>query len=108
MARNRPILHGHAIAAGLICELYLSYKVCDLPVDLLRQVTNFVKTCYPPFVFCCDEYETIYERMTHDKKNEDNRIRFTLMGDIGDVRINLEINKMLVIESFDFYRENYG
>ena len=59
MARNRPILHSNAIAAGLICELYLSYKVCNLPVNLLRQVTNFVKTYYPPFVFSCDEYETI-------------------------------------------------
>jgi 3-dehydroquinate synthetase len=56
----------------------------------------------------CDDYEIIYERMTHDKKNEDNRIRFTLLGDFGDVRINLEINKMLVLESFDFYRDNQG
>ena len=108
MAQSRPVLHGLAVAAGLICELYLSYKVCNLPVDLLRQVTNFVKEYYPPFVFSCDEYEPVYELMTHDKKNEDNRIHFTLLGNIGDVRFNREVSKPLVLESFDFYRENQG
>jgi 3-dehydroquinate synthase len=106
IARNRPLLHGHAVAAGMVCELYLSHKTCDMPVDMLRQVTNFVKTHYPPFVFTCDDYETVYELMTHDKKNEDSRIRFTLLGNIGDVLINQEVSKSITLQSFDFYRES--
>ena len=105
-ARNNPVLHGHAVAAGLISELYLSYHTCGMPVELLRQVTNFVKTPYPPFVFTCDDYETVYELMTHDKKNEAGQINFTLLGDIGDIRINQSVSKALTFESFDFYREN--
>jgi len=104
--REQPVLHGVAVAAGLICELYLSYKVCRLPVELLRQVTNFIKTYYPPVVFSCNEYEKLYELMMHDKKNEDSRIRFTLLGAIGDVRIHQEVSKSFVFESFDFYRDN--
>jgi len=106
IAKNRPVLHGLAIAAGLVCELYLSHKACNMPVDLLRQATNFVKTHYPPLFFGCNDYETIFEIMRHDKKNEDNRILFTLLGGIGDVRINQEVNKPLTLESFDLYREN--
>ena len=105
-ARNNPVLHGHAVAAGLISELYLSYKVCSLPVELLRHATNFVKTHYPPVIFKCDEYETIHELMKHDKKNEGGHINFTLLGDIGDIHINQEINRELILESLDFYREN--
>ena len=104
--QEQPVLHGIAVAAGMICELYLSYKVCRLPVELLRQVTNFIKTYYPPVVFSCDDYETLYELMMHDKKNEDGRIRFTLLGAIGDIRINQEVSQSLVFESFDFYRDN--
>jgi len=103
---NHPLLHGHAVAIGMVCELYLSYKVCNMSVDLLRQVTNFVKAHYPPFYFDCDAYETIYELMTHDKKNENDRILFTLLGEIGDVRINQEASNPLTLESLDFYREN--
>jgi len=106
IARNSAVLHGHAVAFGMICELYLSHKVCRMPVEILRQVTNFVKTQYPPFVFTCDDYETIYELMTHDKKNEAGQIRFTLLGDVGNVLINQEVSRSLVLESFDFYREN--
>ncbi|MDR2915317.1 MAG: 3-dehydroquinate synthase [Tannerella sp.] len=105
-ARNNPILHGHAVAAGMVCELYLSYKSCNMPAQILSQVTNFTKEHYSSFVFNCDDYATIYELMTHDKKNEGGRINFTLLGDIGDIRINQEVSKELVLESFDFYREN--
>ena len=105
-SRVKPVLHGIAVAAGMICELYLSHKVCNLPVELLRQVTNIVKAHYPPVVISCDEYETIYELMEHDKKNEDDRIQFVLLGAIGDVHTNQEVSKPLVFESFDFYREN--
>lgn len=104
--QNRPILHGHAVAAGLISELYLSYKQCAMPIEIVRHVTNFIKAQYPPFIFSCDDYDTLYEYITHDKKNEGGRIYFTLLGGIGDIRINQEISKELILESLDFYREN--
>ena len=107
-ARSRPILHGHAVAAGLVCELYLSHKHCGLPTDDLRRVTHFIRSGYPPFSFSCRDYDTIYERMTHDKKNAGGRIRFALLRGIGDVVIDQEVPRELVIESFDFYRENMG
>ncbi|MDR1382195.1 MAG: 3-dehydroquinate synthase [Tannerella sp.] len=105
-SRNSPVLHGHAIAAGLVSELYLSHRTCGMPVEIVRQVTNFIKENYPAFIYRCDDYETIYRYMTHDKKNEGGHIYFTLLGNIGDIRINLEIKKELVFESLDFYREN--
>ena len=104
--RENPVLHGHAVAAGLVSELYLSHKLCDMPVTHLRHVTNFIKAHYPPIAFTCDDYETVYELMKHDKKNEGDRINFTLLGDIGDIRINQETSKRLILESLDFYREN--
>lgn len=104
--KNNPILHGHAVAAGIITELYVSYKVSGMPVEIVRQVTNFIKDHYPAFVFSCDDYETLYEFMTHDKKNEGGHIFFTLLGNIGDIRINQEVSKDVVLESLDFYREN--
>ena len=104
---HQPLLHGHAVAAGMICELYLSYKVCGLSVELLRQVINGIKTHFPPFHFKCDHYEMIYALMTHDKKNEDGQIHFTLLGDVGDIRINQDVSKILTFEALDFYCDNY-
>ncbi|MDR3269462.1 MAG: 3-dehydroquinate synthase [Tannerella sp.] len=103
--RKRPMLHGHAVAAGLICELYLSHKCCAFPVETLRQTIHFIKTCYSPFVFDCNDYDTLYELMTHDKKNENGKINFTLLAQIGEIRINQTIDKEIVFDAFDFYRE---
>ena len=103
--KNTPILHGHAVAAGMICEMYLSYKCCQMPVEHLRLITNFIKDIFPPFLFTCDNYESLYELMTHDKKNESGEIMFTLLSNIGDIKINRKVDKKIILESLDFYRE---
>lgn len=103
--RQRPLAHGHAVAAGLVCELYLSHTCCGFPADTMRQTIRFIGEYYPPFVFDCDDYETLYQRMMHDKKNENGQILFALLADIGEVRIDRTVEKDTVFESFDFYRE---
>jgi 3-dehydroquinate synthase len=46
--------------------------------------------------------------MMHDKKNESGIINFTLMADIGDIRINQQASKELIFEALDFYAECFG
>jgi 3-dehydroquinate synthase len=106
--KNTPLLHGHAVAIGLICELYLSYKCSHFPSEKLIRITHYIKEHYPLFFFDCKDYAPLYELMTHDKKNEGGTINFTLLSDIGQVCINQETNKELIIESLDFYRESFG
>ncbi|RHJ80013.1 3-dehydroquinate synthase [Parabacteroides sp. AM08-6] len=106
--KGNPLLHGHAVAAGIISELYLSHKLCDFPVDKLSQVVYYIKEYYPAFIFDCKDYDTLYELMTHDKKNEAGIINFTLLAGIGDVRINQQVEKGKILESLDFYRESFG
>ena len=103
-----PLLHGHAVAAGLVAELYLSYKVCDFPMGDLTQIVHYIKGLYPAFVYSCDDYEALYELMTHDKKNEGGIINFTLLSGIGEVQINQSVDKETIIASLDFYRESFG
>lgn len=106
--KNQPLLHGHAVAAGIVCELYLSYKQCGFPKDKLSQVVCYIKEYYRPFHFDCKEYDALYELMTHDKKNEGGVINFTLLANIGEVRINQSVEKEKILEALDFYRESFG
>jgi 3-dehydroquinate synthase len=43
--------------------------------------------------------------MTHDKKNVGDTINFTLLGGVGDIRINQTATKEEICEALDFYRE---
>lgn len=105
MHEKRPVLHGYAVAWGLICELYLSAIKADLDTHLLREATHFIKTHYGDFAYTCDDYEALYNFMKHDKKNKNGIINFTLVKNIGDVAINQNATQEEIYETFDFLRE---
>lgn len=106
---GKPMQHGYAVAWGIICELYLSHKKCGFPKDKLWQTLSFIKENYGTFDFGCDQYEVLYELMTHDKKNESaERINFTLLEGIGILALNQTATKEEIFESIDFLRESIG
>ena len=102
---RHPYLHGYAVAWGLICELYLSVVKTGFPTEKMRQTVRFIKENYGTLSITCDDYPELYELMTHDKKNADGIINFTLLGDIGDIRINQTATKDEIYEALDFFRE---
>jgi 3-dehydroquinate synthase len=71
----------------------------------MRQTVRFIQTHYGKMDISCDDYPTLLELMTHDKKNVAGIINFTLLGGIGDIRINQTATKEEICEALDFYRE---
>ena len=105
---QKPVLHGYAVAWGLIAELYLSHRICNFPIEWLKNTVRFIVENYGLIEIKCDDYENLYEIMKHDKKNSGARINFTLLSDVGQTQINQNVNKNLIFESFDFYRDSVG
>ena len=103
--QREPVLHGYAVAWGLIVELYLSTVKTGFPTERLRQTTRFIQDHYGKLTITCDDYPTLLELMTHDKKNTAGQINFTLLGGVGDIRIDQTATKEEICEAFDFYRE---
>ena len=103
--QRKPILHGYAVAYGLVCELYLSVAKTGFPVDKMRQTVHFIHENYGRMPITCDDYPTLLELMTHDKKNIGRDINFTLLGAVGDIRINQTATRQEIEEALDFYRE---
>ena len=106
---EKPVLLGYAVAWGLIAELYLSHRVCGFPKEKLQKTVRFIHQNYGALPIDCDDYEHLYEIMKHDKKNErSSSINFTLLADIGDIKINQTADKELVFQALDFYRDSVG
>ena len=108
LLRHHPVLHGYAVAWGLVCELYLSSKRLHFPHEAMLQTIRFIKENYGVFAFNCKDYEQLYQLMTHDKKNIAGVINFTLLSDMGDIQINQTATKEEIFDMFDFYRETMG
>ena len=102
---TEPILHGYAVAYGLIVELYLCCVKLGFPQDKMRQTVSFIKEHYGRMAVTCDDYPHLIALMHHDKKNTGRDINFTLLGDIGDIRINQTASEEDIMEALDFYRE---
>lgn len=105
MTHGRPILHGYAVAYGLVCELYMSARKTGFPTERMQQTVRFILEHYGRMQFTCDDYPELLELMRHDKKNTAGVINFTLLGGIGDIRINQTATKEEIEEAMDFLRE---
>ena len=102
---RKPILHGYAVAYGLVVELYLCCVKTGFPQDKMRQTVGFIKENYGKMSITCDDYPKLIELMHHDKKNVGTDINFTLLGGIGDIRINQTATEEEIKEALDFYQE---
>ena len=101
--KRNPILHGYAVAYGLICELYLSSVQTGFPTDKMRQTVSYIRDIYGTLPITCDDYDELIALMHHDKKNRGDEINFTLLGDVGDIRINQTATEKDIKEALDFF-----
>lgn len=102
---RHPILHGYAVAYGMVCELYLSAIKQGFPQTIMRQTVNFIRNNYGTLPITCDDYDTIISLMIHDKKNAGNNINFSLLHDLGSVVINRTATEEEIKDALDFLRE---
>lgn len=99
------LLHGEAIAAGMICETYLSSRITGLPSDSLKEITFVISTVYPVIPINKSDFEHLTELMYHDKKNVNKQLNFSLLSTIGKCEINQNVSLELVKEALGYYIE---
>lgn len=104
MEQNRPVLHGFAVAWGMITELFLSVKTCGFNEAESRDLTQWLLNIYGKFEIGENDFERLFELMTHDKKNESGRINFTLLAEPGKMKINQNCDKDSIFEALNYYK----
>ena len=103
--RRQPILHGYAVAYGMICELYLSVIKEGFPESIFRNTVNYIHLHYGKMDISCDDSAELIELMTHDKKNTGDTINFTWVSNVGELCLNSTATRAQLIEALDFYRD---
>lgn len=102
---EKPLLHGEAIAIGMIAETYLSQQKKGLPPQELQEISSYIGLYFPHRPISTDAYSTIYELMLNDKKNKDGQILCTLLEQIGTYSVNQSIEREEIYLSLDYYNE---
>lgn len=106
MMRKSPIPHGYAVAWGLVAELILSHMQLRFPSDELQRFAEYVHDNYGAFEIDCSDYDELLRFMSHDKKNVSaGEINFTLLKDVGDVKIDCTAGCEEIKAALDIYRD---
>ncbi|MCW4470812.1 3-dehydroquinate synthase [Flavobacterium sp. MFBS3-15] len=100
-----PLLHGEAIAAGMVMESYLSMSKGLLLEEEYESVKSVVHSIFGIVNFETKDIESIISLMAHDKKNESGRVMFVLLNGIGNAAIDHKAGNALIIKAFEDYQK---
>ncbi len=100
---KKTLLHGEAIAIGMILESYLSHKLTGLSKVQLDEISAGVLNTFAKVEIEKSDYDSIIDLMKYDKKNSHGVIKFVLLRHIGEAIIDCEATNELIVEAFDYY-----
>jgi 3-dehydroquinate synthase len=103
LLKNKPVLHGYAIAAGIICELYLSVLKFNFNFKTFIEISDYVIKYYGKLDLISDDFPLLLDFMNHDKKNCNDFVNFTLLEEIGKYKINNFVFKEEIFSTFVKY-----
>jgi 3-dehydroquinate synthase len=98
------LLHGEAIAVGMILESYISLHKNLITEAEYNQIKSTLKSIYDDIIFEESDIEPILELLIHDKKNEYGTIQFALIEGIGKIKINQSVENELILNAFEDYK----
>lgn len=102
---KKTLLHGEAIAVGMILEGYLSHEMrglSKLSVDEIKK--GFLKH-FDKVDFTEDDIDAILQLLKYDKKNSHGNVNFVLLQEIGDAVTDIKIPEELFQKAFAYYKE---
>ncbi len=100
---NEKLLHGEAIAIGMICEAYLSKNKTGLSREALERISNYLLGAYQPLGIRTEEISAIATLAIQDKKNVGNTIQAALLERIGSCCYNIEISREEIMDSIIYF-----
>lgn len=105
ISHQRPVLHGEAIAIGLISEGYIAYQKGLLKKPELDEIVGFILSIYDQLELTKDQIDAISDLVIQDKKNKGNKILCVLLDGIGKARWDVEISQEDVKNALSFYHD---
>lgn len=101
---GKPLLHGYAVAYGMIGELYLSHIKLGFPIEEVNAICQNILNIYGHYALDASIDNALYELTLHDKKNDGGRINFTLLETPGTCKIDVDCSKEEIVAALNYYR----
>ncbi|WP_445385090.1 3-dehydroquinate synthase [Robiginitalea sp. IMCC44478] len=103
---SKQLLHGEAIAIGMIMESMLSVKLRGMSPQAHAEIKSVFAQHFPHKVIDQSERSAIISLLRHDKKNTHGKVLFSLLDTIGSACIDMEVPEKLLLQAFDDYAQS--
>jgi 3-dehydroquinate synthase len=103
---KNQLLHGEAIAIGMILESHISYQSNFISKDDYAEIKYIITDVFEKIVFNEYDIQNILNLLVFDKKNEFGNVQFTLLNKIGESKINQIVDESLILLAFEDYLKN--
>ncbi|MCQ9639611.1 3-dehydroquinate synthase [Chryseobacterium sp. WG14] len=105
LQQKNPILHGEAVAMGMICESHLAYLENLISKEDSQSIIENIQRYYPYLDISDFKDNDITALLMNDKKNTDSKINFSLLSEIGACNYDYQCSQKNILKSLDFYRK---
>lgn len=103
LGSQNELLHGEAVAVGMVLEAYLSYKKEYINLEEYLEIKEYMLSIFDKIAISTSDVDAIIDLLKHDKKNEYGKIQFSLLKNIGECIINQIVDDKLIQEAFFDY-----
>ena len=100
---NLPILHGEAVAIGMIAEIHLSEQRLGLSSEEKNTLIRIIDIFFERKDIPANGMDEILKNLEQDKKNKDSEIQVVLLKEIGLPKHSIIISRDEVKEALTFY-----
>ncbi|NJB85750.1 3-dehydroquinate synthase [Lewinella marina] len=103
LAGDHRLLHGEAVAVGMITESFISHRQQSLSGEDLEAITGYCLEVYGHQPLPEAGFPAMLDLMRQDKKNEGTEINFTLLDRPGQAVVNATATPEIILESLRYY-----
>lgn len=101
--KGEAVWHGEAVAAGILCEAFISRQLGWIAPALYLEISQLIRSLFPRLSFTRDDIPTLMKLMEQDKKNVGTSVRFTLLKSPGEGVFGVEVSREIQEQALTTY-----
>lgn len=106
LQQHQPIPHGHAVALGIIAELWLSVELCGFPQDKSESVNKYLAALYGDTLNIDIAIDNLASFAGNDKKNREKALNFSLLKNVGQPVFDVEVSPELFSRAVEHLKQH--
>lgn len=105
LTSSNPLLHGEAIAMGMIAEGFLSFEKIGFSFEELNELSHKLLQVFGKVTLNSKDLDAILDLCAQDKKNEGKTQLFSLLPSLGDCSFNIPVTTEEIKHAIIYYQQ---